>query len=46
MIPDPKNSNAAETDLPKVEITGDDDLGDDVPVPQCRLDDPDCESCQ
>jgi hypothetical protein len=47
MMPEPENANAVEKELPKVEIGGDDDLADEpITLPQCRIDDPDCESCQ
>lgn len=47
MMSEPENTKAEELELPKVEIGGDDDLGDEpISLPLCRIDDPECESCQ
>ena len=42
---EPENTKSVENPSSAVDI--DDDLAEEpVPVPQCRLDDPECESCQ
>ena len=46
MIPAPENATPADDHPVKFEVTGDDDLADEpVTLPQCRIDDPGCDSC-
>ena len=47
MNPEPENAKPVEDEPQKFVVTGDDDLADEIiTLPQCRIDDPECGSCQ